>query len=300
MLCSASQRSDVVCAFALPPQGVELQQMLQIRQSSRANWQCCKTGRGLTFVGLHKCLARSQTRLPQKYNQAFKKICANCTPVFQHYFFENYPDATTWYRCRLNYVRSVATTSIVGCVYYALAWSNHEPQAEICTALKSCVMPTRTDTCSALATGIRKIFCSTREAPSSFIATLESCLSKVCPHHMQLQSLVFITRVHAGLELRNPERVPFRLTRDIVAGMGYSGRSGSMLCCLGQGRCCARLELKCVSGVQVHRESFGAVARTVWKYCDNTPSRCLPFYKCLSTTLCTAGLCPPRTFYRDK
>ena len=167
-------------------------------------------------------------------------------------------------------------------------------------ALKSCVVPTRTDTCSVLATDIRKIFCLTRGAPSSFIATLESFLNKVRSHHMQLQSSVFIAHMHAGLELRNPERVPFRLTRDIVAGMGYSGRSGSLLCFLGKGCCCARLELKCVSGVQVHRESFGAVARTGWKYYDNTPSHCLPFCKCLSTTLCTAGLCHPRTFYSDK
>ena len=84
-----------------------------------------------------------------------------------------------------------------------------------------------TDTCSALATGIRKIFCSTRVAPSSFIATSESFLSKVNFAYTQMKSSIFIARIYAGLELRNPERVPFRLTRDIVAGMGYSGRSRS-------------------------------------------------------------------------
>jgi ataxia telangiectasia mutated family protein len=46
--------------------------------------------------------------------ETFLEICHNFKPVFRHFFMENYADTSEWYAKRLNYTRSVATSSIVG------------------------------------------------------------------------------------------------------------------------------------------------------------------------------------------
>lgn len=44
----------------------------------------------------------------------FKEICDKTAPVMRHYFTEKHKSPIAWFAMRLNYIRSVATTSIVG------------------------------------------------------------------------------------------------------------------------------------------------------------------------------------------
>lgn len=46
----------------------------------------------------------------------YREICRHFHPAFRFFFYESYPDVTTWMSRRLCYTRSVATTSIVGYV----------------------------------------------------------------------------------------------------------------------------------------------------------------------------------------
>ena len=45
---------------------------------------------------------------------SFKEICDKTAPVMRHYFTEKHKSPIAWFAMRLNYIRSVATTSIVG------------------------------------------------------------------------------------------------------------------------------------------------------------------------------------------
>ena len=45
---------------------------------------------------------------------AFKIVYARTQPVMRHYFTEKHKTPISWFAMRLNYTRSVATTSIVG------------------------------------------------------------------------------------------------------------------------------------------------------------------------------------------
>lgn len=44
----------------------------------------------------------------------FQKICDTWKPVMRHYFTEKHKMPITWFRMRLNYARTLATSSIVG------------------------------------------------------------------------------------------------------------------------------------------------------------------------------------------
>lgn len=63
---------------------------------------------------LHNATDNSTTK--QSRNDAYMKICENFKPVFRHFFTENFLDPKIWYQNRLNYIKSVATSSIVGYV----------------------------------------------------------------------------------------------------------------------------------------------------------------------------------------
>lgn len=108
--------------------------------------------------------------------RAFEEICQRIRPVMRHYFTEKSKTPVAWFAKRLNYTRSVATTSIVGHV---------------------------------LGLGDRHI--------SNIL--LDNGSGEVV--HIDL-GIAF----DQGKRLTVPERVPFRLTRDMVDGMGYSGTQG--------------------------------------------------------------------------
>jgi ataxia telangiectasia mutated family protein len=106
----------------------------------------------------------------------FTEIRHRFEPVMRHYFTEKHKTPISWFAMRLNYTRSVATTSIVGHV---------------------------------LGLGDRH---------SSNIL-LDNGSGEVV--HIDL-GIAF----DQGKLLPVPERVPFRMTRDIVDGMGTSGTQG--------------------------------------------------------------------------
>jgi ataxia telangiectasia mutated family protein len=53
---------------------------------------------------------------PARRLEVFEEITKNVKPVMRHFFFENHKVPSRWFEMRLNYSRSVATSSIVGYV----------------------------------------------------------------------------------------------------------------------------------------------------------------------------------------
>lgn len=51
---------------------------------------------------------------PDKQKEAFQNVKKLFKPVMRHYFTENHKNPISWFKMRLKYKRSVATTSIVG------------------------------------------------------------------------------------------------------------------------------------------------------------------------------------------
>lgn len=61
---------------------------------------------------LASCMGRS----PQEKLEAYRSVCARMPPLFRTHFLDRFKDPPTWLAVRLNYTRSVATTSIIGYV----------------------------------------------------------------------------------------------------------------------------------------------------------------------------------------
>ncbi|KAG2343944.1 hypothetical protein BDR05DRAFT_883039 [Suillus weaverae] len=111
----------------------------------------------------------------------FQQICERTQPVMRHYFTEKHKTPITWFAMRLNYTRSVATTSIVGHI---------------------------------LGLGDRHVQNILIDNGSGEVV------------HIDLGIAFDQVRLHRGKLLRIPERVPFRMTRDMVDGMGKCGTQG--------------------------------------------------------------------------
>jgi hypothetical protein len=64
---------------------------------------------------LHDAFQLTNKRVKTKSKlDTFIEICENIRPVFRYFFMENYLDPSAWFERRLNYTKSVATSSIVG------------------------------------------------------------------------------------------------------------------------------------------------------------------------------------------
>jgi ataxia telangiectasia mutated family protein len=48
---------------------------------------------------------------------AYTEVCNRLTPVFHHFFLENFREPSLWYQRRISYTRSVAVNSIIGYSY---------------------------------------------------------------------------------------------------------------------------------------------------------------------------------------
>lgn len=107
---------------------------------------------------------------------AFQTVCQNFRPVLHYFFLEQFSQPAEWFKKRLAYTRSVATSSMVG--YIVGLGDRH-----------------------------------------SMNILIDQKSAEVV--HIDL-GVAF----EQGLMLKSPERVPFRLTRDIVDGMGVSGVEG--------------------------------------------------------------------------
>ncbi|KZP09916.1 hypothetical protein FIBSPDRAFT_922456 [Athelia psychrophila] len=108
--------------------------------------------------------------------KVFKEIMLKFQPVMRHYFTEKTKNPMIWYTTRLNYIRSVATASIVG---HVLGLGDRHTSNILMDSANGAVV------------------------------------------HIDL-GIAF----DQGKLLGVPERVPFRMTRDMVDGMGISGTQG--------------------------------------------------------------------------
>ncbi|PWN25736.1 hypothetical protein BDZ90DRAFT_61352 [Jaminaea rosea] len=122
------------------------------------------------------CLAAVMGKTPYEKLEAYRAVCRNMPPAFRHYFMEQFKNPPTWLAVRLNYTRSVATTSIIGHV---------------------------------LGLGDRHVSNILMDKKTGEVIHID-----------------FGVAFEQGRLLPIPELVPFRLTRDIVDGMGLSGVEG--------------------------------------------------------------------------
>ncbi|XP_072965614.1 serine/threonine-protein kinase ATM isoform X2 [Typha angustifolia] len=108
--------------------------------------------------------------------RAFLKVCEKFRPVMHNFFLERFFEPGYWFESRLSYIRSVATSSMVG--YIVGLGDRH-----------------------------------------SMNILIDQDTAEVV--HIDL-GVAF----EQGLMLKTPERVPFRLTRDTIDGMGVTGVEG--------------------------------------------------------------------------
>lgn len=128
------------------------------------------------LVNIQKNGNTGDTNLHERVAEKFTQLRTKFKPVMRHFFTEHHKVPIVWFRTRLNYARSVATTSIVGWV---------------------------------LGLGDRH---------TSNILQDETTGEVV---HIDL-GIAF----EQGKLLPVPERVPFRLTADVIDGLGTSGVDG--------------------------------------------------------------------------
>lgn len=121
-------------------------------------------------------IAAVMGKTPQEKLKVFRQVCDRMPPLFRTYFFDRFKSPATWFTVRLNYTRSVATTSMIGHV---------------------------------LGLGDRH-------------------LSNILLDNVtgELVHIDFGVAFEQGKLLPIPELVPFRLTRNLIDGMGISGVEG--------------------------------------------------------------------------
>lgn len=61
-----------------------------------------------------KQLGAAHSKTPEERLQTYLKVTSRFKPVFRHFFTEKARNPMQWFSLRLHYVRSVASTSIVG------------------------------------------------------------------------------------------------------------------------------------------------------------------------------------------
>ena len=131
-------------------------------------------------------------QLPSKYSQ----LMENFHPVMRHFFTERHKDPMAWFTMRLNYIRSVAVTSMVGWIL-----------------------------------GIGDRHCSNIliDTKSGELVHIDFGIvfEDVSRHAWVLRR----GTDYQGRRLRIPERVPFRLTNDLVDGFGIAGVDGTFRRC---------------------------------------------------------------------
>jgi serine-protein kinase ATM len=137
--------------------------------------------------------ARTQSST-KKLLEEFERLKQGVHPVMRYYFTEKHKDPICWFAMRLNYTRSVASTSIVG---HILGLGDRHTSNILIDNISGDVVH--------IDLGI-----AFDQVGSLF----------------SLKPLHFLTSQPQGKLLPVPELVPFRMTRDIVDGMGMSGTSG--------------------------------------------------------------------------
>jgi ataxia telangiectasia mutated family protein len=127
----------------------------------------------------------------------FLDIRAKLKPVMRHYFTERSKNPISWFSMRLNYTRSVATTSIVG---HILGLGDRHSS--------NILMDNVTGEVVHIDLGV--------------------AFDQVGVIFLVDNKYIFLMEIYwpQGKLLSVPERIPFRMTADIVDGMGISGTQG--------------------------------------------------------------------------
>lgn len=178
----ASQRHLRIRTYAVLPLGPQcglLEFVVNTCPIGEALWEAHELHRKdneWTPAESRAALSAVMGKTPSEKLEAFRSVCRHMPPAFRHYFMERFKTPPTWLAVRLNYTRSVATTSIIGHV---------------------------------LGLGDRHV--------SNIL------VDKVTGEVIHID---FGVAFEQGKLLPIPELVPFRLTRDIVDGMGLSGVEG--------------------------------------------------------------------------
>ena len=141
-----------------------------------------------------KDVQEAHCREPDKQLKCFHDVRKVFRPVMRHYFTEIHKTPISWFSMRLNYTRSVATTSIVG---HVLGIGDRH--------ISNILLDNITGEIIHIDFGI---------AFDQVIIILFGSSSLTNCNKFQ------------GKLLGVPERVPFRMTADIIDGMGTSGTSG--------------------------------------------------------------------------
>jgi ataxia telangiectasia mutated family protein len=133
--------------------------------------------------------------LTSKLITLFLSLRERFKPVMRHFFTEKHKVPMSWFAMRLNYTRSVATTSIVG---HILGLGDRHTS--------NILLDSSTGEVVHIDLGIafEQVSVSSRSFTAAFSCELP----------------------YKGKLLPIPERVPFRMTADIVDGMGTTGTQG--------------------------------------------------------------------------
>jgi len=148
-------------------------------------------------VDCRKLLSEATTARNKR--KAFEEVLEHFKPVFHHFFLDTFPDPAEWFERRLTYTRSVASNSIVG----------------ECHIITPPLMHTLSHTSPHFLVGY-VVGLGDRHSQNILI---DKSTAEIV--HIDL-GVAF----EQGKTLRTPEVVPFRLTRDIVDGMGITGCEG--------------------------------------------------------------------------
>ncbi|PWN89821.1 hypothetical protein FA10DRAFT_266372 [Acaromyces ingoldii] len=130
----------------------------------------------LTPIEARQLISAAAGKETRERVAVFEDVCSRMPPTLRLYFFEKYTAPMAWFGARLNYTRSVATSSIVGHV---------------------------------LGLGDRHVSNILLDQVSGEVVHID-----------------FGVAFDQGRLLPIPELVPFRLTRDVVDGMGSTGVEG--------------------------------------------------------------------------
>ena len=133
--------------------------------------------------------------LASKLTVLFRSLRERFRPVMRHFFTEKHKMPMSWFAMRLNYTRSVATTSIVG---HILGLGDRHTSNIL---LES----------------------STGEVVHIDLGIAFEQVKKICSRFPAIVSHLLL---HKGKLLPIPELVPFRMTADMVDGMGTTGTQG--------------------------------------------------------------------------
>ena len=146
------------------------------------------------FVKKMRAVHKNCKNQYDKYLEVFLETRKRFKPVMRHYATSTHKTPIAWFQTRLNYTRSVATTSIVG---HVLGLGDRH--------VSNILLDTVTGEVVHIDLGI------------AFDQVPLFCI---------LCAWSLLKILHQGKLLTVPERVPFRMTADIVDGMGISGTAG--------------------------------------------------------------------------